>query len=101
MIRACADDIGAALPDYTNLKCLFEVFSLARQIANLQLKPRKCNIIPLNEKMSDELRSLLRQWLQNNIPEWSDLQIVPFVGYLGFIMGSHANEVQWANTACK
>ena len=101
VVRACADDIGAALSDHTFLKQLFEVFSLAKQIANLQLKPKKCNIIPVNEKLSDELVNFLRRWLQDNIPEWSDFQIVPFAKYLGFFMGPSAQEVQWANTVGK
>ena len=38
-VRACADDIGASLTDFRELRLLFTVFDLAEKIANLKLKP--------------------------------------------------------------
>ena len=43
IVRACADDIGAAISNYTHLKLLFDVFKRAAEVSNLHLKPKKCN----------------------------------------------------------
>ena len=52
IIRACADDIGAALKHYKSLSYLFPIFKQAQYLAGLTLKPLKCNIVPTSEKCS-------------------------------------------------
>ena len=47
ILRACADDLGAALRKLAALKKFFPIFALAEAAAGLVLKPSKCIIIPL------------------------------------------------------
>ena len=45
LVRACADDVGAALASYRHLEYLFPIFARAKDIAGLVLNPPKCNIV--------------------------------------------------------
>ena len=101
VVRACADDIGAALADYKYLKLIFNVFSLAGQVANLNLKPKKCNIIPLNVVLDESLKLFFQNWLKDNIPDWSDFKVVSCAKYLGFVLGPQAKESQWSDAVIK
>ena len=49
IVRACADDVGIALADFRSLKVVEKVFRFAKECANMCLKPKKCNLIPLNQ----------------------------------------------------
>jgi hypothetical protein len=101
IVCACADDIGAALSNYTFLKSLFRIFQTAREISNMQLKPGKCNIIPTNLSLTSELTEWLRHWLTENIPEWREFQIVSGAKYLGFLMGPSIKDTQWTSAINK
>ena len=48
IVRACADDIGICLKNYSSLKNMHIVFGFASELALLTLKPSKCVIVPLN-----------------------------------------------------
>ena len=39
MVRACADDIGAALTSYKHLMHVYPIFDIAEQAAGLTFKP--------------------------------------------------------------
>ena len=92
IVRACADDIGVCLKDYRSLKALHRVFSFAKQIANLTLKPSKCNTIPLNliePSIGDgslEVQ-IISLWIAKAIPDWKDFKIKFAAKYLGFFSG--------------
>ena len=45
IVRACADDIGAALSSIKGFSVLQPIFQLARVSAGLRLKPSKCVVI--------------------------------------------------------
>ena len=45
--RACADDIGLVIGKLQSLDAAFPICADAARLANLVLKPPKCNIIPL------------------------------------------------------
>ncbi len=74
MLRACADDIGAALRTLSALWYLRAVFERAQGLAGLSLKPIKCIIIPL-VPFSEEVVSAIRSWLRRNIPKWEHVQV--------------------------
>ena len=47
VVRACADDIGAATTRFDEVVVLESLFSRWSRCSNLRLKPIKCNIVPL------------------------------------------------------
>jgi len=101
IVRACADDIGAALTTYKSLAHMFPIFESAENIAGLTLKPAKCNVVPTSEPMSEFLVSVIRQWLRQHIPKWADINILPAAKYLGFYLGPKAGEFQWEKAIAK
>lgn len=101
VIRACADDIGAALKSFQYLRKLALVFEWAKNIANLTLKPAKCKLIPSSLPFSPELAKFLAEWIQSNIPAWANFNVVPHAVYLGFVMGPRIKDVQWTTAISK
>jgi hypothetical protein len=83
IMRACADDLGAALRRLSALKVLFPVFSLAKAAAGLNLKPIKCVLVPL-VPLDDAIKHLIKGWLTKHIPEWKDFYVKDAGNYLGF-----------------
>ena len=69
MVRACADDIGAALTSYKYLMHLFPIFDIAEQVSGLTLKPTKCNVVPTSEPLTETLVNVIRKWLKRNVPK--------------------------------
>ena len=48
--RACADDVGICLTDYRSLMVVYKVFALAKELANLCLKPKNATLSPSTPK---------------------------------------------------
>ncbi len=94
LVRACADDIGAALRAAKYLKGFAPILALALKFGGLKLKPAKCKLIVLCE-WSDEVGKALKQWLAVFLPEWSEFQLVSVGKYLGFFLGPDAGKAQW------
>ena len=68
----------------------------ARRFANLQLNVPKCQVIPLEDKWSPELRHETRRWLAVQIPEWRAFEVAPYGTYLGIVLGPSASaQKQW------
>ena len=98
IVRACADDIGISLHDFRSLANVSIVFECAKRLANLNLKPPKCHIVPLNCPSSDSGQpdySLITKWLEVHIPNWKTFQICRAAKYLGFFLGPGAGANQW------
>ena len=111
IVRACADDIGICLQNLQNYKTLtlaHEVFQEAKKLANLNLKPTKCNVIPLNvcplrpgphQLLTNEIGaaecSAIQKWLLTNLPDWQDFKLCMSAKYLGFHLGPKAGADQW------
>ena len=93
-MRACADDIGGAFGSISGLLKMFPVFALAERIAGLSLKPSKCVIIPLHAPFSLHVASLIKEWLQTNLLEWSGFQVTRAARYLGFVLGPASSQLQ-------
>ncbi len=94
IIRACADDLGAVLKKLSALKILYPIFQLARLAAGLELKPIKCNLVPL-VPLSPSLIISIMAWLKRNIPVWGSFKVLPTAKYLGFYLGPAAGSRQW------
>ena len=58
-IRACADDVGAALQRLSQLHILFKLFSEIEKAAGLTLKPAKCVIVLLACEANSDTRLCL------------------------------------------
>ena len=101
IIRACADDIGAALRSADVLPRLAATFKDAENLAGLTLKMKKTNFIPLNMFNSDKVISSLRLWISSNVPHWSEVQIVDCARYLGAFLGPKSANVAWSSPITK
>ena len=95
VVRACADDIGAALQSHRSLKYMFPVFEEAEFCAGLSLKCVKCNIVPTSEICSENTQHTIKSWLLTYIPNWANFNIAAFAKYLGVLMGPSSAQAQW------
>jgi hypothetical protein len=101
IIRACADDIGAALRSVTVLPKIAETFKNAEVLAGLTLNLKKTNFLPLNVPLSATATSHLKGWLSKHVPHWSDVQIVDCARYLGAFLGPKSAHVAWESPIAK
>ena len=95
VVRACADDIAVTVKDIASLIKLFEIFNIAKQVAGLALKAKKCFLIPLSAPLSPELVQSVYNYLCTYLPAWSSFNIVATAEYLGIWMGPAANTRNW------
>jgi hypothetical protein len=95
VVRACADDIGAALRDIRTLAILKPTFDNAKRYAGLALKPRKCILVPTSQRLDAGLAVQIQAWLVENLTEWKDLRVKTASRYLGFLMGTETNASQF------
>ena len=101
VVRACADDVGAALKSFHTLSKLHLVFQWARRISNLTLKPIKCNLVPCSLPWSEALSEFISVWIQDKIPEWRGFRVVRHAKYFGFLMGPKIKDAQWSGVLDK
>jgi len=97
MMRAVADDLGAALVSLKGLRVLEHVFQSAEELAGLILGHSKCVIIPLSSPLDSQLHELIAEWLKKNIPKWATFRIASAGKYLGFMAGPASNATQWTD----
>jgi len=88
--RVCADDFGSALRALNSLKTHASIFKLARDVAGLHLKPSKCVLIITCIKLDDITRFAIRNWLRENVPEFSEFLIQESGKYLGWHLGNNS-----------
>ena len=86
-IRACADDVGAALKNIYVLKLLEPIFQTAAETANLHYKPAKCVVVPTSAVADEKLRACIATWLATHIPAWKAFNVTPSGKYVGFYLG--------------
>ena len=94
-IRVCAGDLGASLRRLSALLVLFPIFRTIRIVTGLDLKPRKCVLIPTGQSCSILPIAFVRSWLVQHIPQWSRFKVVSSARYLGFFLGPGSNCHQW------
>jgi len=95
IVRACADDIGAALRDYRELRYLYEPFQIAESCAGLTLQPKKCKIIVTSQLPSEKVVHVIRSWLLRTLPNWRNFHICGSASYVGLVIGPTAGANQW------
>jgi hypothetical protein len=100
-IRACADDVGAALKNIHVLKLLEPIFQTAAKTANLHLKPSKCVVVPTSTVADETLRGHIGTWLETHIPAWKAFNVAASGKYLGFYLGPTASAKQWLAPSAK
>ena len=88
-LRACADDLGAALAELRHLELFLPPLVLTKAATGLGLKPSKCIIVPL-WKWSPTLATAIREWLRRTLAAWSHFKVEEIGRYLGFEMGPAA-----------
>ena len=101
VVRACADDIGAALSSVRGLNILKPIFDLALRTAGLKLKPSKCVIVPLHSACDEACQRSVHAWIADHIPCWSCFKIEGTAKYLGVWMGPAAATMQWKSQLAK
>jgi len=95
IMRAVADDLGAALVSLKGLRVLEPVFQLAAELAGLVLGHSKCIIIPLSAPLDYDLKTHIANWIKSNIPSWKAFRIDSAGKYLGFMVGPASGASQW------
>ena len=100
-IRACADDVGAAMQSIHVLKLFEPIFRAAAETANLHLKPKKCVAVPTSTIADESLSHNMSKWLEINIPTWKAFNIASCGKYLGFHLGPTSNAKQWVAPSAK
>ncbi|CAK0860694.1 unnamed protein product, partial [Prorocentrum cordatum] len=95
LVRACADDVGAAIRTIRALKIFFRIFRAAARVAALVLKPSKCKIVPLCGPFSEETHDQYAQWIADHLPTWSSFKIVPELLHLGLYLGPAVHLQSW------
>ena len=98
--RATADDIAFVLRRLKYLEKLFPIYQDALKHGGFSLKPRKCAVIPL-VKPSRSLYDNIASWVLRHIPEWKQFNIVSHAKFLGFYIGPHAGQANWAGPISK
>ena len=93
ILRACADDIGAALSSATALCSLEPVFSLARVCAGLCLKAKKCVIIRTYCRCTMSTIEVWMTLLSKHVPTWSRFRVAGAAKYLAVVLGPEAGQV--------
>jgi hypothetical protein len=96
LLRAAADDLGAALQRMSDLLALRPIFKIMQLAAGLTLKAEKCILVPLDGPVTMHKLEIIRGWLRHHCPEWAAFKIVSHSRYLGIIMGPGAGERSWA-----
>ena len=94
IMRACADDLGAALRSLRLLTLLEPIFETARTVAGLNLKPKKCVLVVL-VPFNGLLKTKIQEWLALHLPKWKNFNIQDAGKYLGFWLGPAAGAHLW------
>ena len=95
LLRACADDLGAALGKLEVLCRVEPVFQVAKDIAGLTLKPSKCVIVPLVGSLNEDIAAMYSDWMATHVPNWRNFKIQEAGKYLGFWLGPKAANKLW------
>jgi len=94
-VRACADDIGAALARLDSLPVMCRIFARFRVVSGLTLKPAKSIIVLTTIESTDSNIAVVKEWLRTFCPDWSQFQIKAAGKYLGVYLGPGSGSLQW------
>ena len=85
--RAFADDIATIVQSLQDLTTLKANFDLLRDTSGLDLKIKKCSLIPLGIDPIPERIKRVSRTIKQIVPEWSNFSVVPSAKYLGIMIG--------------
>ena len=100
-VRACADDLAAAVQNIQSLIMIHSIFDSFHRISGLRLNPDKCILILTCVNATPEAIARTRAWLRVHIPEWENIGIANHGKYLGIVLGPRANLHQWTEPLSK
>ena len=80
---------------FDHLRNLYPIFEAAKLCAGLELKARKCVIIPVHRSFSMHVSSIARDRLRRVVPHWGNFQVSDAAKYLGIYVGPNAGSKQW------
>jgi hypothetical protein len=96
VVRACADDIAAVVGNIRDLKIIADSFDLGAAACGLNVKVRKCWVVPIGRRFNISLADIYRKWLIDHIPAWATFNIGPNLELLGHIVGPNSHDLSWA-----
>eukprot|EP00973_Karenia_brevis_P055490 7716661-Karenia_brevis.AAC.1 len=71
VIRACADDGGAAVRDITALPIFATSFDSIAKASHLTLNLAKTHLVPLSKPFGPAVVDGVRAWLAGSVPGWA------------------------------
>jgi hypothetical protein len=100
IVRACADDLAFTLTKLKHLKIIEPIYAAARLLAGLELKPKKCKIVPLVAPTAENFAKV-KLWIQEQIPQWKDFEVKGAAEMLGFFIGPQMGLYNWCKPLTK
>ena len=85
--RAFADDIATLVQSLQDLPTLKRNFDLFKDISGLDLKVKKCSLIPLGVNPTPDAIKRVTRAVRKITPEWANFSVVPSAEYLGVMIG--------------
>ena len=70
-----------------HLNVQHRIWKLASETAGLVFKPSKCSLVVTSIALTPQVKDAIAPWLQQEIPDWKDMQIVNRGKYLGVFLG--------------
>ena len=96
--RAFADDIATIVRSLQDLPTLKDNFDLFRDISGLDLKIKKCSLIPLGIDPTPEATKRVAKAIKKIVPDWAKFSVVPAAEYLGVMIGPKGgSDASWEN----
>ena len=99
--RVCADAFGSAFKSLDTLGQQAWNFDLAAKCAGLVSKPAKCVLIITVLRLSPLLTQSIRNWLEVNVRQFSNIVIAESGKFLGWHVGRHSAILSCAATIKK
>ena len=96
--RAFADDIATIVQKLEELQILKVNSDLFRDIPGLDLKIKKCCLIPLGHDPTAEWLKKVSKAIAHIVSKWANFAVAPSAEYLGIIIGPRLTDSSWTPT---
>eukprot|EP00959_Pyramimonas_sp_CCMP1952_P278021 5811772-Pyramimonas_sp.AAC.1 len=77
------------------------IFRAAARVASLKLKCSKCVVVPLASRFSPVIANDYKNWIEQNIPSWSEFPVRDQLKYLGIWLGPSVTTESWREPFAK
>ena len=94
IVRACADDIGAAIRKLDHLPIIHRIFDKYTKASSSFLNQPNVWLVLLCARMMPPVLAPSKSGSVKNIPEWVNMKIQTHAKYLGLFLGPSAGSVQ-------